>query len=153
MIRRRIITISLTVVAALAILFIAGCTGTARDVSTPQKALLGHWQIKDSQTKIDNWDDIYFSGTTAYFSEGTGETSKGNKYQDQYTVVSASSKTFSILIEYPFTDLKTGQLMTARQIIKFSSDKKSLTFTQNTDTRKSSEELGPYSYIGPETKP
>lgn len=135
----------------------AGCglfTAPPRtNVATPAKALIGHWQIKDAGTTIADEDGFYFDGTTVYYREGTGDTSKANQYQNTYRAIDSSLEPFSLTIEYLYQDFVTGRQMTARKSITFNSDKTQFTFQNNTDTRQSKEELGPYTYVGPETKP
>jgi hypothetical protein len=125
-----------------------------RDLSAPRLALLGHWQVKDPQAKkIAGWDDVYFSKTTVSYAEGTGQTSVTNRYQNRYSVISESTKSFSLVIEYVYQDLGTGKTITARKTVVFSADKNSLTFKKNNDTREVAEEKGPFTYVGSETAP
>ncbi len=140
--------------AALPLLAGCGLTTAPRgDVSTPAKALLGHWQVKDAGTTTSDADGFYFDGKTVYYREGTGETSVTNQYQNTYRAIDSALEPFSITIEYQYQDFVTGQQMTARKEIVFDSDKTQFTFNNNTDTRQAKEGLGPYTYVGPETKP
>ena len=144
------------VLAVAGVMLTSGCglfTARRGNVSTPAKALLGHWQIKDAGTTITDEDGFYFNGTTVYYAEGTGDKSKTNRYQNTYRAVDSANEPFSITIEYEYQDFVTGQPMTARKSITFNSDKTQFTFSNNTDTRQAKEELGPYTYVGPETKP
>ncbi len=140
-------------VVAVAMLWpsLGGCS--SHDTSSPHQALLGHWKVKDTRDKTNTWDDIYFSASTVYYQEGTGQTSIADRYQNQYSVEAETKNPFSLKIRYVYTDVKTGKPVIARKTIVFSADKTEMSFKANTDTRESKEEAGPYSYSGTETKP
>lgn len=139
----------------LAALLAAGCSPAANhDTSSTRRALIGHWQVKDTESKkIASWDDIYFSKTTVSYAEGTGQASAANRYQSKYTITFESSNPAALGIKYAYQSLSTGKQTDATKTLVFSSDKNSFTIKNNTDTREVAEETGPYVYAGPETAP
>jgi hypothetical protein len=105
-----------TTVALLAVflipLVLTGC-GAPRDVSTPSKAILGHWKntIPGSATKV------YFSETFITYA------GKGSEYKVLYTVVKEDLSAFTLFI-------KLGQpsaTATGTEEVTFSADRKTMT--------------------------
>ncbi len=96
-------------------------TATARDVSTPAKALLGHWRLDESQegSYISHW---YFDGSNLriYIEEGKLMLSP-----QPYTVIAEDMGTFSVVIS--FGDDGFGEDETLA--VTFSEDRQRATFT------------------------
>lgn len=121
----------LLVVAACAI----GCGGGGgRDVSTPSKALLGHWKNTVPGSKTE----IYFSGDTATFKSGTGPG-----IPVHYTIISQDQKKFTLDVDYGASNAGGGP-----STLAFSSDRNTLLIHP-----KRVPEVLRYSYVNSEQKP
>ena len=94
----------------VALCAIAGC-GTARDVSTPRKALLGHWR-----------NVIPGSGTDQFYSEkAVTYSGKGSDYRLAYTVIEENLSKFTLLVTFG------AQTSTSRKTeVVFSKDRKTM---------------------------
>jgi len=101
-------------------LLFSACGRENRDISSPEKALLGHWVTREGALRVDY-----------YFGDGTFVLTVGDARLDwNYSVVESDNKKNSIAIEIDmgFTD-SAGYKVPTGMVLEFSRNKKSITET------------------------
>ena len=104
---RRTMLLACSVVVALAA--VTGC-GTPRDVSTPSKALLGHWRNTIPGTN----NDVYFSGDVVTYAQEGGTRPIPVKYR----VAGEDAEKFAL-------EIRIGPAEPTK--VSFSADRKDMT--------------------------
>jgi len=125
----------------IALLFSACGGEEKRDISSPEKALLGHWVTREGPLRVDY-----------YFGDGTFVLKVRDTRLDwNYSVIESDSKKNSITIEIDmgFTD-SAGYKIPTGMVLQFSRNKKSITETaEGPDGRISNE----WKYVDSKTEP
>lgn len=85
--RFAVLTVTFVWVAAV----ISGCSSAARDISAPDKALLGHWENIAPGTNAD----VYYGDDTVYYSGGSTKPVKTS-----YKVISQDTDGFTLEVRY-----------------------------------------------------
>ena len=103
------------------ILLITACgVGAKRDISTPEKALLGHWMTRDGGMRVD----YYFGDRTFVMTIGE------SRLDWSYNVLESDIKanTVTVEIEMGFTDA-AGYKVPTGMVLQFSKNRKSISET------------------------
>jgi len=102
----------------ISLLFCACSSGEKRDVSSPEKALLGHWMTREKALRVDY-----------YFGDGTFIMTVGHARLDwNYSVVESDNKKNSIVVDIDmgFRDA-AGYSVPTGMVLTFSRNRKYIT--------------------------
>jgi len=109
---RNAIRLAAAIIPALVVLLVISGCGTPREVSTPRKALLGHWK-----------NTVPGSKTRTYFSESSVTyTGQGSEYKIPYSVIKEDPGAFTLFIrlgQQTSTTTRTDE-------VTFSTDRKTM---------------------------
>lgn len=104
----------------ISLLFSACGRAEKRDISSPEKALLGHWVTREGALRVDY-----------YFGDGTFVmTIRDTRLDWNYSVIESDNRKNSITIEIDmgFTD-SAGYKIPTGMVLKFSKNRKFITET------------------------